>query len=308
MKKQENTSSAPPRSNMGSDTSSDLPSSFGSSAATLSDSTNSHSASRPVSGQKAGTFDEPSDFHTDLDRVDLQRELAPVLRAVNSADANHPDLGRDELSSSQARSHSHSQSHSQSHSAARATGEDSDSDSDYDDEGIFRLEDLDAGGTIPRETSAALAEEGEPLGEHQAVIQQRRLARRIAVQALFEIDSVGHPTGVVIDERLAYHAPGVHAARYLRWLVTGVVQNWETLNDLIRTYAPEWPVDQLAIVDRNILRLAIFEMGSKESDAPPKAVINEAVELGKLFGSDSSPRFINGVLGSALDNVYRKLF
>lgn len=293
---------------MGSDTSSDLPSSSGSSAATLSDSTHSQSASRPVSGRKTDTFDEPSDFHTDLDSVDLQRELAPVLRAslraVNSADANHPDLGRDELSPSQARSHSRSQSQS----PAQATGEDSDADSAYDDEGIFRLEDLDAGGTVPGETSAALAGEGEPLGEHQAVIQQRRLARRIAVQALFEIDSVGHPPGVVIDERLAYHAPGAHAARYLRWLVTGVVQNWETLNDLIRTYAPEWPVDQLAIVDRNILRLAIYEIGSKESDAPPKAVINEAVELGKLFGSDSSPRFINGVLGSALDNVYRKLF
>ena len=79
------------------------------------------------------------------------------------------------------------------------------------------------------------------------------------------------------------------------------------LNDLIAQYAPEWPVDQLAIVDRNILRLALFEIGCSDSDTPPKVVINEAVELAKVFGSDSSPRFVNGVLGSALDKVYREL-
>jgi transcription antitermination protein NusB len=200
------------------------------------------------------------------------------------------------------------QAHSQDSGFLRAQDTNGQSEED-----IFRLNDLDADDLDANDLDAG------PLGkrktparsgatEHQLIIQQRRLARRIAVQALFEIDSVGHAPGAVIDERLAQHAPGPHAAQYLRWLVSGVVQNWEQLNDLIRQYAPEWPVDQLAIVDRNILRLAIFEIGSKESDAPPKAVINEAVELGKLFGSDSSPRFINGVLGSALDSVYRKLF
>jgi len=69
------------------------------------------------------------------------------------------------------------------------------------------------------------------------------------------------------------------------------------LDDLIAKYAPEWPVDQLAIIDRNILRLALWEM-SVQSDTPIKVAINEAVELAKLFGSDSAPRFINGVLGS----------
>ncbi|MEX1020841.1 MAG: transcription antitermination factor NusB [Litorilinea sp.] len=168
-------------------------------------------------------------------------------------------------------------------------------DAEGDDEGIFRFDDMVEGG-------------GHGTEEHLSQIQQRRIARRIAVQALFEIDSVGHAPGTVVDERLAYYAPGPHAAQYLRWLVSGVVIHWKPLNQLIRQYAPEWPVEQLAIVDRNILRLAIYEMGSKETDVPPKAVINEAVELGKLFGSDSSPRFINGVLGSALESVYRKLF
>lgn len=177
--------------------------------------------------------------------------------------------------------------------ATQSQGEQRGEESDSDDEGVFHILDTVA--------------EGET-GEHVSHIQQRRQARRIAVQALFEIDSVGHVPGTVVDERIAYYAPGPHAIEYLRRLVGGVVRNWDALNGLIRQYAPEWPVEQLAIVDRNILRLALYEMGSKDSDVPPKAVINEAVELAKLFGSDSSPRFINGVLGSALDTVYRKLF
>ncbi|HXF64586.1 MAG TPA: transcription antitermination factor NusB [Caldilineaceae bacterium] len=144
--------------------------------------------------------------------------------------------------------------------------------------------------------------------DHQRIIQQRRQARRLAVQALFEIDSVGHLPGPVVDERLAYSDPGEHGAQYLRWLVSGVVRNMDELNRLIAKYAPEWPVDQLAIIDRNILRLALFEIGAQESDTPPKVAINEAVELAKIFGSDSSPRFINGVLGSALDEVCSKRF
>jgi N utilization substance protein B len=143
-------------------------------------------------------------------------------------------------------------------------------------------------------------------GDHQKLIQQRRAARKLAVQALFEIDSVGHLPGPVVDERLAYSYPGEQGALYLRWLVSGVVRSLADLNLMIVKYAPEWPVDQLAIVDRNILRLAFFEIGARDSDTPPKVVINEAVELAKVFGSDSSPRFINGVLGSALDEV-RKL-
>jgi transcription antitermination protein NusB len=144
--------------------------------------------------------------------------------------------------------------------------------------------------------------------DHQKVIHQRKLARRLAVQALFEIDSVGHAPGVVVDERLAFGAPGEIGAAYLRWLVSGVIRNLAELNDLIAKYAPEWPVDQLAIIDRNVLRMALFEIGARDGDTPPKVVINEAVELAKVFGSDSSPRFVNGVLGSALDEVRERDF
>ncbi|MCC6166419.1 MAG: transcription antitermination factor NusB [Caldilineaceae bacterium] len=139
-------------------------------------------------------------------------------------------------------------------------------------------------------------------------MQQRRQARRLAIQALFEIDSVGHLPGTVIEERLAFSYPGEFGAEYLRRLVSGVVRNLEALNALIAKYAPEWPVEQLAIVDRNILRMALYEIGAHDTDTPPKVVINEAVELAKIFGSDSSPRFINGVLGSALDEARAKAF
>ncbi len=140
------------------------------------------------------------------------------------------------------------------------------------------------------------------------MIQQRKIARRLAVQALFEIDSVGHEPGSVVDERLAFGSPGEIGAHFLRWLVSGVVRNMDALNALIAKYAPEWPVEQLAIIDRNVLRLAFFEIGARDSDTPPKVVINEAVELAKIFGSESSPRFVNGVLGSALDEVREQKF
>ncbi|MEZ4726532.1 MAG: transcription antitermination factor NusB [Caldilineaceae bacterium] len=136
--------------------------------------------------------------------------------------------------------------------------------------------------------------------EHQNLIKERKQARALAVQALYEIDCVNHQPGSVVDERLADSSIGTEGAQFLRWLVSGVVHHLGELDQLIHQFAPEWPVDQLAIVDRNILRLALFEIGAKEADAPPKVVINEAVELAKTFGSDSSPRFINGVLGSAL--------
>lgn len=158
----------------------------------------------------------------------------------------------------------------------------------------------------PLDGKGLAAQQGVP--DHQQVIQQRKLARRLAVQALFEIDSVGHAPGSVVDERVAFGSPGEIGAHYLRWLVAGVMRNLEALNELIAKYAPEWPVDQLAIIDRNVLRLALFEIGAHDSDTPPKVVINEAVELAKIFGSDSSPRFVNGVLGSALDEVREREF
>ncbi len=148
---------------------------------------------------------------------------------------------------------------------------------------------------------------------YQQWIRERQHARRLALQALFELDVTRHLAGPVLEERLAeLDTAGVgdfvEGERFLRWLVSGVLKYKALLDQMIQRYAPDWPVDQLGVIDRNTLRLALFELGSQQADTPPKVVINEAVELGKAFGGDSSPRFINGVLGSALDEALRKPF
>lgn len=134
-------------------------------------------------------------------------------------------------------------------------------------------------------------------------IAQRRKARAAALQALYEIDATSHRPGFVLNARQADVQLEPEGLSFLRWLLTGVLANQSDLDALIARYAPEWPVDKLAAIDRNILRLALFELVSPESDAPAKVVINEAVELAKTFGSDSSSRFINGVLGTALQEM-----
>lgn len=127
----------------------------------------------------------------------------------------------------------------------------------------------------------------------------RRQARITALQALYEIDSVQHAPGSVLQRHIRKaHLPGEGEAFLLK-LVHGVLKHKEQLDGLIATYAPEWPVDQMAIIDRNILRIALFEF-LIEGSTPPKVAINEAVELAKRFGSDSSSRFVNGVLGTTL--------
>ena len=125
----------------------------------------------------------------------------------------------------------------------------------------------------------------------------RHRARVAALQALFEVDCTHHPHLVVIERRLEEAALPETGASFARELVQGVSDHRDRLDALIGRYAPEWPVEQIAIIDRNVLRVAIFEILMR-SDTPIKVAINEAVELAKEFGSDSSGRFVNGVLGS----------
>jgi N utilization substance protein B len=125
----------------------------------------------------------------------------------------------------------------------------------------------------------------------------RHRARVIALQALYEVDCAGHNPAPVIDQRLEEADLPEPGADFCRDLVLGVSANQEELDVLIERYAPEWPVDQIAIVDRNVLRICIYELLMRQ-DTPTKVAINEAVELAKHFGSDSSGRFVNGVLGS----------
>ena len=130
-------------------------------------------------------------------------------------------------------------------------------------------------------------------------MQVRRQARIAALQALFEIDCVHHPVGTVIQERIAGISLPIEGQAFLRKVVRGVLEHQEQLDKLIAKYAPEWPIEQMAIIDRNILRIALFEF-LVDGSTPPKVAINEAVELAKAFGSDSSRRFVNGVLGTLL--------
>jgi len=130
-------------------------------------------------------------------------------------------------------------------------------------------------------------------------LQVRRQARIAALQALYEIDSVHHQVGVVLQQRVLDLGLPDAGYDFLRKVVQGVLAHQQELDDLIGTYAPEWPVDQMAIIDRNILRIALYEF-LIDGSTPPKVAINEAVELAKRFGSDSSRRFVNGVLGTLL--------
>lgn len=125
----------------------------------------------------------------------------------------------------------------------------------------------------------------------------RHRARVAALQILFEIDCAGHTPSVVTERQLVEVQLPEAGSTFARQLAMGVSSNVQQIDGYIHRYAPEWPVDQIAIVDRNILRIAIYEIVIGD-DTPVKVAINEAVELAKTFGSDSSGRFVNGVLGT----------
>ncbi|HRX03144.1 MAG: transcription antitermination factor NusB [Anaerolineae bacterium] len=128
----------------------------------------------------------------------------------------------------------------------------------------------------------------------------RTRARIAVLQALYEVDVTGHPAGDVLRRRLGDVQLSPAGEAFARQLATGVIMHRTRINGLITEHAPEWPLDQMAVVDRNILRMAIYELGEPAIDTPAKVAINEAVEMAKHFGSDSSPRFVNGVLGSLM--------
>ena len=130
-------------------------------------------------------------------------------------------------------------------------------------------------------------------------VQARRQARVSALQALYELDSTDHAAADVVANRLEDTPLPPDGEIFLRALVSGVIKHREHLDRLIQKHAPAWPVAQIAVVDRNILRIALYEL-SGSSGTPPKVAINEAVDLAKLFGSDNSSRFVNGVLGAAM--------
>lgn len=133
----------------------------------------------------------------------------------------------------------------------------------------------------------------------------RHLLRTVAMQALFEWDFNNQSGDIqkITEHAISEFAVGAEETEFTSQLVQGVISNIEELDKVITQTAPEWPIQQITVVDRNVLRVGIYElMFSKE--VPPKVVINEAVEMGKVFGGESSGKFVNGVLGT----LYKKMF
>jgi N utilization substance protein B len=133
-------------------------------------------------------------------------------------------------------------------------------------------------------------------------MKARRRARRATLEALYEVDLANHAPDVVLERRILDQPLDEQGEEFALKLMAGVLEYQSGMDLVIARYAPEWPLDQMAIIDRNILRIAIFEF-LVDNETPVKVAINEAVELAKLYGSDSAPRFINGVLGTLADHV-----
>lgn len=135
-------------------------------------------------------------------------------------------------------------------------------------------------------------------------MKARRRARRLTLEVLYEYDVADHVPGVVLQRHLDEQPVERAVAEFAGQLIFGVVEMQGQMDVLIARYAPEWPLEQMAVIDRNILRIAIYEF-LIDGATPTKVAINEAVELAKMYGSDSAPRFINGVLGTLAEQTDR---
>ena len=135
----------------------------------------------------------------------------------------------------------------------------------------------------------------------------RHLSRSIAMQSLYEWDFSGkadEKLKEITERNIIEFGPGMEDVEFIWQLVNGVSGKISQLDDIISKSAPQWPIEQITIVDRNVLRLGLFELlFAKKEEVPPKVAINEAIELAKTFGGESSGKFVNGVLGT----VYREL-
>ena len=136
-------------------------------------------------------------------------------------------------------------------------------------------------------------------------MSNRHLARTIAMQSLYQWDfnrSKNEDVDKLIQHNLKEFAPDFDDENFPHNLVTGVQKNINDIDQLITKYAPEWPIDQITIVDRNVLRIGVYEL-KFDNDIPPKVAINEAIELAKTFGGESSGKFVNGVLGAIYKDI-----
>jgi N utilization substance protein B len=142
-------------------------------------------------------------------------------------------------------------------------------------------------------------------------MSSRHLSRSIAMQSLYEWDFFGKKGDFekIVERNIKEFGPGLadENKNFIKEIAKGVVDHLNEIDEIIKKTAPQWPIDQISIVDRNILRIGIYELlyGDKKA-VPPKVAINEAIELAKGFGGENSGKFVNGVLGTVF-NQYQKL-
>lgn len=144
------------------------------------------------------------------------------------------------------------------------------------------------------------------MSAYQRPIHGRRAARALALQALYEIDTTGHDPEEVVERRVAEDGLAPDAAGYASDIVSGVLRHVDAIDKLIQKAAPAWPFAQMAKIDRNTIRVALYEALFRPERVPFKVAVNEAVELAKMFGSDSSGRFVNGVVGRIVSQELAK--
>jgi N utilization substance protein B len=138
----------------------------------------------------------------------------------------------------------------------------------------------------------------------------RHLSRSIVMQSLYEWDFSGKKKEVlekIVEKNIDEFGPGLENKDFIWELIKGVISKISDIDKIIEKAAPEWPLDQITIIDRNVLRIGLYELlyGDKE-DVPPKVAIYEAIELAKTFGGESSGKFINGVLGTVFKEIEKK--
>ena len=134
----------------------------------------------------------------------------------------------------------------------------------------------------------------------------RHLARSVVLQSLYEWDFYGRKNDLtaIIERNILEFAPGIDEPEFIWKLVKGIIEQMVKLDEIIVKAAPEWPVEQIAIIDRNALRLGLYELlYADPNEVPPKVAINEAIEIAKNYGGPNSGKFINGVLGT----VYKEM-